>query len=172
MGMKAITIYTPATAEPHIYAEDDAQVHRALIGSSGITLADSKLACSVLNANTVRIASGLYSMQGYLLSVVSGTYQDLTVDSGSAGAYRHDLVIADFVRGSGSTADAFTFQILKGTNATSEAGAADPTIIQEDLTGETVSGVHRQEVLYRLLISGTDTPVVERVAPYIGNVYQ
>lgn len=169
MGMKAITIYTPATAEPHIYAEDDAQVHRALIGSSGITLADSKLACTVLNANTVRIASGLYSMQGYLLSVVSGTYQDLTVDSGSAGAYRHDLVIADFVRGSGSTADAFTFQIVKGTNATSEAGAADPSITQDDLTD---SGSHRQEVLYRLLISGTDTPVVERVAPYIGNVYQ
>ena len=38
MGQKAITIYTPDSATPHIYAEDDAQIHRALIGSSGITL--------------------------------------------------------------------------------------------------------------------------------------
>ena len=169
MGMKAITIYTPATEAPHIYAEDDAQIHRALIGSSGITLADEQLACSVVNANTVRIASGLYSMQGYMLAVQAGTSQDLTVDSGSAGAYRHDLVVADFVRGGGSTADAYQLMIVKGTNATSESGATDPAITQDDLT---TGGTHRQEVLYRLNISGTEIASVDRVAPYIGNVYQ
>ena len=169
MGIKAITIYTPATTAPHIYAEDDAQIHRALIGSSGITLADEQLACTVVNNNTVRLASGLYSMQGYMLSVQPGTTQDLTVDSGSAGAYRHDLVIADFVRGGGNTADAFTFQIVKGTNATSEAAATDPSITQDNLI---TGGSHRQEILYRLIINGTNIDEVVKVAPFIGNVYQ
>ena len=169
MGMKAITIYTPDTATPHIYAEDDAQIHRALIGNSGITLADNQLACSVVNSNTVRLASGLYSMQGYMLSVQPGTTQDLTVDSGSAGAYRHDLVVAEFVRGGGTTADAFVFKIVKGTNATSESGATDPALTQDNLiTGGSV----RQEALYRLSISGTEISAVTRIAPLVGNVYQ
>lgn len=169
MAQKAITIYTPDSAAPHIYAEDDAQIHRALIGSSGITLADNQLACTVVNDNKVRLASGLYSMQGYMLAVQAGTTEDLTVDSGSAGAYRHDLVIADFERGGGDAADAFEFKIVKGTNANSASAAADPALVQDDLT---TGGSHRQEVLYRLVINGTEIGAVERVAPYIGNVYQ
>lgn len=169
MGMKAITIYTPDTVAPHIYAEDDAQIHRALIGSSGITLADNQLACTVVNDNTVRLDSGLYAMQGYMIAVQSGTTQDLTVDSGSAGAYRHDLVVADFVRGGGATADAFIFTVIKGTNATSASGATDPALTQDNLI---TGGSHRQEALYRIVISGTEITGVERIAPYIGNVYQ
>lgn len=169
MGQKAITIYTPDTVPPHIYAEDDAQIHRALIGSSGITLADNQLACTVVNNNTVRLDSGLYSMQGYMIAVQSGTTQDLTVDSGSAGAYRHDLVVADFVRGGGATADAFIFTVVKGTNATSSSGATDPTLTQDNLI---TGGSHRQEALYRIVISGTEITDIERIAPYIGNVYQ
>ncbi len=169
MGQKAITIYTPDTVPPHIYAEDDAQIHRALIGSSGITLADNQLACTVVNDNTVRLDSGLYSMQGYMIAVQSGTTQDLTVDSGSAGAYRHDLVVADFVRGGGATADAFIFTVIKGTNATSASGATDPALTQDNLI---TGGSHRQEALYRIVISGTEITGVERIAPYIGNVYQ
>ena len=169
MAMKGITIYTPDTATPHIYAEDDAQIHRALIGSSGITLADNQLACTKVNDNTVRLASGLYSMQGYMLSVQPGTTQDLTIDSGSAGAYRHDLVVADFVRGGGDTADAFEFKVVKGTNATSAGAAADPSITQDNLI---TGGSHRQEIVFRVLISGTEISSIERVAPYIGNVYQ
>lgn len=169
MGQKAITIYTPDSATPHIYAEDDAQIHRALIGSSGITLADNQLACTKVNDNTVRLASGLYSMQGYMLSVQPGTTQDLTIDSGSAGAYRHDLVVADFVRGGGDTADAFEFKVVKGTNATSAGDAADPSITQDNLI---TGGSHRQEIVYRVIISGTAIDSIVRVAPFIGNVYQ
>ena len=169
MGMKAITIYTPDTETPHIYAEDDAQIHRALIGSSGITLADNQLAATIVNDNTVRLASGLYSMQGYMLAVQSGTVQDLTVDSGSAGAYRHDLIVADFTRGGGSTADTFVFKIVKGTNASSAAAAVDPAITQDDLTQ---GGSHRQEIVYRIIIAETAIESVARVAAYIGNVYQ
>lgn len=169
MGMKGITIYTPDTETPHIYAEDDAQIHRALIGSSGITLADNQLACTVINNNTVRLASGLYSMQGYMISVQAGTTQDLTIDSGSAGAYRHDLVVADFVRGGGAVADAFTFLVVKGTNATSASGATDPTLTQDNLI---TGGSHRQEALYRVVINGTEIAEIERVASFIGNVYQ
>lgn len=169
MGMKAINIYTPATAAPHIFAEDDAQIYRSLIGSSGITLADGRLAATIVNNNTIQLADGLYCMQGYMLSVTPGSTEDLTIDSGSSGAYRHDLIIADFTRGSGDTADAYLFKVLKGTNAASAEAALDPTLVQDDLTD---AGSHRQEAVFRVIIAGTEITAVERVAPYIGNVYQ
>ena len=169
MSQKAITIYTPSSAAPHIYAEDDAQVHRALINGSGISFADGMLACTIVNDNTVRLASGLYSMQGYLISVPNGTVEELSINSGTAGSYRHDLIVADFERGGGNTADTFTIHVIQGEVATSAGAADDPTLANDDLT---IGGSHRQEALYRIVISGTTISEVVRVAPYIGNVYQ
>jgi len=164
MGLKGITIYTPPDAGPHVYAEDDAQLHRALLGGSGITFADDQLACTVVNNNTVRLAAGAYTMQGYIIVVQGGTVADLTVDSGSAGAYRHDLVVADFIRGGGAVADQFTFHVVKGTNAASAQNAEDPALIQDDLTA---GGSQRQEALYRLIINETAIVGVERIAQLI-----
>ena len=169
MGQKAITIYTPASSEAHIYAEDEAQLNRARFGGSGITQADNMLACSIVNSNTVRLASGQYSMQGYMIAVTGGTTADLTVESGVAGAYRHDLVIAEFVRGGGAVADQFTFKVIKGTESATQSEAVDPTLTQNDLT---TGGSTRQEALYRLIINGETLASVERVANYVGNVYQ
>ena len=168
MGQKAITIYTPVGTSAHIFAEDDAQLNRARFGGSGITMADNKLACTVINDNTVRLASGQYSNQGYMISVTGGSTEDLTVTSGTAGAYRHDLVVAEFIRGGGDTSDQHTFKVIKGTDSSTESGATDPDLTQNDLSQ---GGNTRQEALYRIYISGTTIDHVERVAPYVGNVY-
>lgn len=168
MGQKAITIYTPTGTSAHIYAEDDAQLNRARFGGSGITLADNKLACTIINDNTVRLASGQYSNQGYMISVTGGSTEDLTVISGTAGAYRHDLVVAEFTRGGGDVSDAHVFKVIKGSDSSTESGAVDPDLTQNDLS---TGGSVRQEALYRIYISGTTISRVERVAPYVGNVY-
>lgn len=168
MGQKAITIYTPPSAGAHINAEDDAQLNRALIGGTGITLADNMLACTKISDNLVRLASGQFSNQGYMLAVQGGTTCDLAVDSGAAGEYRRDLVCAEFIRGGGDTADTHEFVVIKGTAAASSSAAVDPTLTQDDLAQ---SGSHRQEPLYRLNVNGTTLESIERVANYVGNVY-
>ena len=86
MAQKALTIYTPPSATPHINAEDDAQIHRGLLGGSGILLADGSLALSKVDDNTVRMQSGVFSNQGYLLCVQGGTTVDFAIDNGTAGA--------------------------------------------------------------------------------------
>ena len=169
MGQKAITIYTPSSAGAHIHAEDDAQLNRARFGGSGIILADNKLACTIVNENTVRLASGQYSNQGYMIAVTGGSTADIAVDSGTAGEFRHDLLVAEFVRGGGDTADTHTFTVIKGTPAGSESAAVDPELVQDDLS---TGGSTRQEALYRLIINGTTLARIERVANYVGNVYQ
>ncbi len=168
MGMKAITIYTPTTQDPHIFAEDDAQVYRAVFGGSGITDADNRLAASIIDNNTVRLDSGVYSNQGYLLCIPNSETVDMTIGSGTAGVYRRDLIVAEFVRGGGTTADAHVFKVIAGTQASSEAAAQRPTLTQENIAG---NGSTRQEALYEVLISGTSITSVTRIANYVGSFY-
>lgn len=169
MAQKAITIYTPPSATPHINAEDDAQIYRGLLGGSGILLADGNLALSKVDNNTVRMQSGVFSNQGYLLCVQGGTTVDFAIDNGTAGAYRHDLIVAHFTRGGGETADTHIFEVVKGTDAATAAGAADPTLVQNDLTA---GGAERQEPVWRVLLEGTTITGIQMVAVNIGNVYQ
>lgn len=168
MAQKAITIYTPPTADAHIYAEDEAQHNRARFGGSGITQADGMLACTKVDNNTVKLESGLYCLQGYMLSVSGGTTQNLIIDSGTVGQYRKDLIVAEFTRGGGAVADKLEFKIVKGTQAASESAAADPSLAQNDLSA---GGSTRQEPIYRILISGAVLSTITQIAPYVGNFY-
>ena len=169
MAQKAITIYTPSTVPAHIYAEDDAQIHRGLIGGSGILQADEQLLCSVTGATTVAMASGVYSNQGFLIVIEGGTAVTFSVDLPSAGAFRKDLLVADFIMGGGNQPDVHTFHIVKGTEASSSEAAADPALIENDLI---TGGLQRQEALWRVLVDENGVTGVERVAGYIGAVYQ
>jgi hypothetical protein len=168
MAFKAITIYTPTTQEPHIFAEDDAQIHRAYFGGSGITDADNHLEATIIDNNTVRLDSGAYSNQGYILCVPNSETADMTIGSGTAGVYRRDLIIARFVRGGGVTADTHIFTVIAGTQASSESAAQRPTLTQENIAG---NGSTREEALYEVLISGTEITSVTRIANYVGGFY-
>lgn len=168
MAQKAITIFTPDTQDPHIYAEDDAQVHRAIFGGSGITDADERLAASIVDNNTVRLASGLYCNQGYLHVVPAGETLSLTIGSGTAGVFRRDLIISEFVRGGGSVADTLEFKVLPGAEAPSLAEAQRPALTQDNIAA---GGATRQEALYEVVISGTTISEINRVADYVGSFY-
>ena len=171
MAQKGITIYTASTETAHIYAEDEAQHNRAWLGNggSGIEDVDNLLACTKVDNNTVRLASGRYAMQGYELCVENGTTEDLSVDSGTAGQYRRDYVVAHFTRGGGAVSDTLAFEILKGTPAASLATAEYPALPQEDDLSN--GGTERYEAIYGLLISETTLTVDEQIASYVGNFY-
>ena len=168
MAQKAITIYTPPDAAPHIYAEDDAQLYRAIFGRSGITEGDEMLACSLVDNNTVRLASGTFVNQGYIVCVPGGSCEDLTVESGTQNMYRKDLLVAEFARGGGSAADTHVFRVVKGVPAASASAASDPVLTQDNLAS---GGNKRQEALYRINVNGLSIESIERVAPYVGSFY-
>ena len=167
MAQKAITVFTPDGEAPHIYAEDDAQVHRAIFGGSGITDADERLAATIVDNNTIRLASGLYCNQGYLHVVPAGETLALTIGSGTAGVFRRDLIASEFIRGGGSVADTLQFKVIAGEEASSLAEAQRPSLTQDSIA----AGASRQEALYEVIISGTTITAVNRVADYVGSFY-
>lgn len=170
MAQKGITLYTAASDAPHIAASDDAAIYRAVFGStSGITDADNRLAATRQSDTAVRIDTGIFSNQGFMLRVDSAI--TLAVDMGQSGYYRRDLIVAEYVIGGGSVSDTHVLKVIKGTQSASEAGATDPALTQDSLiTGS--AGNKRQEPLFRLRITGTSLGVdIERIAPYIGGFY-
>lgn len=166
MSQKMITGYTPGADPAHIFAEDDAQMHRGMFAQSGILESDGMLACSIVDNNTVRLAAGMYSNQGYMLCVPGGSTEDLVVNSGTQGMYRKDLVIADFTRGGGEAHDEHVFTVVTGTPNASQSAATDPALTQNDLTA---GGARRQEALYRITLYGVQIISIERVAEIVAS---
>ena len=168
MSQKAITIYTKPADPAHITAGDDAAIYRALLGStSGITEADNQLACARVNDTTVSIDTGVFSNQGFMLRVDAPI--NLTLDIGTAGFNRNDLVVAEYVIGGGATSDTHVLKVIKGTPAS--GAASDPTLEQDSLITGT-AGDRRQEPLYRLTLSGTTlSGTITRLADFVGSYY-
>lgn len=157
MGQKAITIYTPEGSAAHITAEDDAFIHRVILGStSGILGA---LTCARVDDNTVRLSGGGVSNRGYILWIPDGETLELSIDSGAAGYSRIDTVVSEFVKGSGNTADIHTLKIIKGTAATGTASAPSMTASNLLNTGDV-----NQLALFYVHIEGTEITGISRAA--------
>lgn len=163
MAQKGI-IKNTTTAD--ISAANFAAMYHGIIGKSGILTAFNDLACTKLTDNSVQIDSGVYSLKGYVLHVEAGTAITLTIDSGTAGQNRNDLVVAELVKnGGGSGIDTLQFRVIKGTSA--GGTAVDPTLTQQDVNA---TGVTRQEALYRVKLTGVTLSAIEQVAELIEDV--
>ncbi len=157
MSQKAITINTPSSASAHITADDDAFILNSVLGEkSGIL---GSLVCTKVSNNTVRLSGGGASNMGHVLYVPKGESEDLTVASGTQGLKRHDLVVAQFTRGSSTVADKLVFTLVSGTAA---ASPADPAITKSDLIS---AGSVNQVALFRIVINGTTLSSIEQIAP-------
>lgn len=105
MGQKAITIYTPSSAAPHISAEDDAFIYHSLLGNkSGILGA---LSCAKVSANTVRLSGGGVAYNGRILRIPAGETLDLSIVDGSV-----NYIVAEFTAGGGDVADTYEIKSI------------------------------------------------------------
>jgi hypothetical protein len=162
LGQKGI-IKNSVTAD--VSAEKMAAVFHAFYGKSGIMDAFNDLACTKINDNSVQLDSGVYSLKGFVLEVEPGTTITLTIDSGTAGQNRNDLIVAELVKnGGGVGIDVLQFKVVKGTSTSGTA--VDPTLTQQDVNS---TGVTRQEALYRVKVIGVTITAIERVASVIDN---
>ena len=151
MPQKALTIYTPPSADPHITADDDAFIYASLCGVKNAILGD--LTCVRIDDNTVRLSGGGAMVRGHILRIPDGDTLDLTVAAGTAGVTRYDSVVAEFIKSSDSAvADSLTLKVVQGTSS-------PPSLVY--------AGITWQIELYRLTISGTTLTAITKRA---GNV--
>lgn len=122
-----MNIITGYRAEPHITAQQDRDVNIGIFGGGAMILkgVGSEMAATVISANEVEIADGMIMCEGCASEIAYGTTESVTIDNGSQGMLRTDLIVARYTKDSGTGIEDMTLEVIKGTPAASNP--ATPT---------------------------------------------
>ena len=156
-GLKALNINTPPEAEPHIYAEDDAAIYKAIFGGDGVSTIGQACKATVLSNNKVRIADGVLCVDGHMARIPYGEYEDCEIMNGQSGKNRNDIIVAKFETTGTGGIDTMTCEAIHGTAGET---AVDPELTQDDIYA---GGKVREYPLYRVKIEGLSITAVEQM---------
>ena len=155
MAFRPITLNTPAEDPAHILAEDDAALYESLIGSDKVLNIGGKLAATTISNNKIRISDGVVVVGGHVGRICKGDYEDMTIENGTSGQNRNDLIVARFIAGSSGGADYYGLAVIKGTPGIT---ATDPVFLQGNLYD---GDPQRDFPLYRAKLEGLSIVAVE-----------
>lgn len=104
----------------HIYSHHDRSINVSIYGD-GTHILDvgSNMAATVISANEVQIADGLVVAEGCAAEVARGTTESLTIENGSQGMLRKDLIVVQYTRDSGTGVEGMNLAVIKGVAAAS-----------------------------------------------------
>lgn len=165
MAFNPITVNKGPSAEPHIYAEDDAAIFQSMFGEDGILDIGSKLKLTIQSNNLVRMSDGALCVGGHIGRIKYADYVDLTIDNGETGYNRNDLIIGSFSNTGEHTVDTFEPKVVKGTPATGTA--VDPTLTKGSLYEEEHL---RQVAVARVRLEGLNIVGVDTLLPVIPSI--
>ena len=110
---------------PHITSMDDASLNAGILGNGAYILnRGEKLRAEMISANELRLYDGDLVAQGRHIRIETSDVVDLTVDNGTTGAKRNDLVVARYENDIETGVESVEFVVIKGTPS---ANPTDPT---------------------------------------------
>ena len=152
-------IITGYKGEPHITEQQDRDINMGVFGN-GLQIVNigSKLAATVVSANEVTIADGLLIADGCAAEVPRGTSESMTIENGSQGMRRIDLIVARYTKDSSTAIEDMELAVITGTPAASSPAVPSYT------TGSIEDGDTLAEFpLYRISIDGITIESVTRI---------
>lgn len=115
-----MNIITGYGGQPHIYPHHDRETNIGIFGDGTYILdVGSGMAATVISANEVQIADGIMIGQGNTAEIPYGTSETLTIENGSQGMLRTDLIVARYTKAAGTAVEAMELVVIKGTPAAS-----------------------------------------------------
>ena len=158
-----MNIITGYKGTPHINAQQDRDINSAIF-TNGVYILNigSKMAATVVSANEVTIADGLIIAQGCAAEIARGTSESMTIDNGTQGQLRKDLIVLRYTKDASTGVEDMELDVIKGTPATSNPSV--PTYTSGSIAdGDTLV----EFPLYTVNISGITIQSVTRNAGYI-----
>ena len=102
--------------EPHITAENQGALNIEIFGSDDFVFDVGRiLEASAISNNLVRIYDGRGMMEGRFFELNEGDYEDVTIENGTQGQKRIDLIVARYSKDSQSLIETISFEVIKGT---------------------------------------------------------
>ena len=154
---------------PHITSQQLRNTYIPIFGSDAKILdVGSKMAATVISANEVEIADGQLICDGCTAEIAHGTTESLTIDNGTQGEQRIDLIVARYTKNSGTGVEDMQLAVVKGTPA-----ATNPAVPSYN-TGTIADGDSPVDFpLYRVNLNGISITSVERLVDVVsikGNI--
>ena len=148
-------IVTGYIGEPHITSDDQQALNKGVIGDAILPIGE-QLHAEMVTANTLRIQDGTAIMGGVEFRVEPGTYDDVTIDNGSQGMNRIDLVCARYQKDGSTGVESMSWAVVKGTSSSGTPSAPSYT------TGDIIEGATDVYFpMYRVRLTGLAAEVTE-----------
>lgn len=113
-----MNIVTGYRGTPHITAQQDRDINLGQIGNS---LTDAyvldvgqKLEADIVSANEVRVRDGVVVLQGCAGVIDSGAYDSLTIDNGTQGMLRTDIIAVEYDKAADTNIESLTLVVVEG----------------------------------------------------------
>lgn len=150
-------IITGATGQAHVNAADDGALYAALFGTSQFVLPiENQLEAEVIATTWIRIKSGDVMVHGRHARIPHGTYDELTIDNGTSGYKRNDIIVCHYEETDGI--ESMVLKVLKGTPTTGTP--KDPDVIEGNiLNGDSV----HEFPLYRVRLNGINLDGLDKL---------
>ena len=134
--MKIVTGYA---GEAHITSNDDQGLLQGIFGTGNYILpVRNRFAATLISSNELQIADGEGLLQGVHFRVEPDTVDSLTIENGSQGMQRIDLVCARYETNAETEIESVSWVVKKGTPAASNP--ATPSVTPGDLlAGDTLA---------------------------------
>lgn len=110
--MELITGYQ---LEDHVTSLQDAMWHRGIWKDDCIISVGENLKAEVISNNEIRVRSGILNMQGKFCSIDMNTYDSLTINNGTAGENRIDLIVARYEKNNETQVEDVSLKVIQGT---------------------------------------------------------
>ena len=113
-----MNIITGYRNEPHVTSQQLRNTYIPIFGSDAKILdVGSKMAVTVISANEVEVADGQLICEGCTAEIAHGTTESLTIENGTQGEQRIDLIVARYTKNSGTGVEDMQLAVVKGTPA-------------------------------------------------------
>lgn len=146
----AVELVDGYAGRAHISSEDLAALNIGVVGVEGCVLDwGQKFSCTMSTSNKATIGTGAGMVKG--LRFWAKSSESLTVQSGSQGMKRHDLVVARYKKDSGSQVESVALEVVKG--APHASAPSDPAVGADGLA------------LWRIPLDGLSVGTPVRLAP-------
>lgn len=150
-------------ANPHITAQQLRDTYVGIFGSDTHILdVGSKMAATIVSATEVEIADGVLIAQGCTASINYGQTESLTIQNGTQGMLRKDLIVAQYMKSTGFGVESMSLAVKRGTPAASSPALPAYT------TGSIADGDTLAEFpLYVVNLDGINIASVERLVDVV-----
>lgn len=143
----------------HITASQLGRIVEGVAGKGRYVLPTlNQMTAEMQTANKVRVGTGDLVMDGRV--VTNEAAVDLTVESGTSGYKRNDLVVCRYTKNASTGVENFAAEVVKGTPTTGTA--ADPEVTEGDISTGSASAVMP---LWRIPLNGITPGAPVRIAP-------